>query len=82
MAAGARWPWAVVARSLPDLLYAPALAVLLLYLGASLEQAGGLVSFPYQADYGEMPELNRAWLLAHGRPIYVDWSAPPYQKAN
>ena len=63
-------------------LYAPVIGVLLLYFWAFLDHAWHVVSFPFQLDYGEMPELNRAWLLSQGRPIYVDWSRPPYQMAN
>jgi hypothetical protein len=62
--------------------YLPALAILALYGWAFLDHAWSVVAFPYQLDYGEMPELNRAWLLAQRRPIYVDWSHPPYQMAN
>jgi hypothetical protein len=64
------------------LLYAPALIVAALYAWAFLDHARSVVGFPFQVDYGEMPELNRAVLLAAGKPIYVDWSAPPYQMAN
>jgi hypothetical protein len=64
------------------LLYVPALAVAALYAWAFLDHARSVVGFPFQVDYGEMPELNRAVLLAAGKPIYVDWSAPPYQMAN
>jgi hypothetical protein len=64
------------------LLYAPALLVLALYLAAFLSHAWSVVSFPFEIDYGEVPELNRALLLAQGRSIYVDWSLPPYQMAN
>ena len=64
------------------LLYLPAFGILLLYLWAFLGHAWSVVRFPFQIDYGEMPELNRAWLIAQGRPIYVDWSHPPYQMAN
>src|SRR5438094_915212 len=64
------------------LLYLPALTVLLLYCWAFLDHGWSIVSFPYQIDYGEAPELNRALLLAQGRQIYVDWSQPPYQMAN
>lgn len=71
-----------IALALLYALYAPAGIVLLLYLWGFLEHAWAIVRFPYQIDYGEMPELNRAWLLARGQPIYVDWSAPPYQMAN
>ena len=56
--------------------------MLLLYAWAFLEHGVAVVAFPFQIDYGEMPELNRAVLLAQGRPIYVDWSGPPYQMAN
>lgn len=78
--APARGQW--IALALLYALYAPAGMILLVYQWAFLEHAWAIVRFPYQIDYGEMPELNRAWLLAHGRPIYVDWSAPPYQMAN
>lgn len=64
------------------LLYLPALSVLLLYFWGFLDHAWSVVRFPYQIDYGEMPELNRAWLLSQGHQIYVDWSQPPYQMAN
>src|SRR3712207_3471499 len=70
------------APALSSFLYLPALAVRLLYAWAFLEQGLAVVAFPYQIDYGEMPELNRAALLSQGRPIYVDWSVPPYQMAN
>lgn len=73
-----QWP----ALALLYALYAPAGMVLLLYLWGFLEHGWAIVRFPFQIDYGEMPELNRSWLLAHGQPIYVDWSAPPYQMAN
>ena len=62
--------------------YLPPLVVLALYFWGFLDHAWSVVTFPYQLDYGEMPELNRAWLLAQGRQIYVDWSRPPYQMAN
>ncbi|MGH2351669.1 MAG: ArnT family glycosyltransferase [Chloroflexota bacterium] len=69
-------------RSAAWLLYAPAIFVLSLYFWGFLDHAWSVVTFPYQIDYGEMPELNRAWRLARGQPIYVDWSSPPYQMAN
>jgi hypothetical protein len=64
------------------LLFVPALVVSTLYAWAFVDHARAVVSFPFQVDYGEMPELNRAVLLAAGRPVYVDWSRPPYQMAN
>jgi hypothetical protein len=67
---------------LPWLPYAPALVVLLLYALAYVQHGWAVVTFPYQVDYGEAPELNRAVLIARGEPIYVDWSRPPYQMAN
>lgn len=64
------------------LVYALPVAVLALYALAYLEHGWGVVSFPYQIDYGEAPELNRSVLIARGQPVYVDWSQPPYQMAN
>ena len=64
------------------LVYGPPSAVLALYALAFLEHGWGVVSFPYQIDYGEAPELNRAVLISQGLPVYVDWSRPPYQMAN
>lgn len=64
------------------LFYLPALVVALLYFWAFVDHGWSIVDFPYQVDYGEAPELNRAVLLAQLRPIYVDWSHPPYQMAN
>ncbi len=64
------------------LIYLPPLALLLLQALASVQHLWGVVRFPYQLDYGEAPELNRAVRLARGEPIYVDWSHPPYQMAN
>jgi hypothetical protein len=64
------------------LLYGPALVVAVLYFWAFLDHAWSVVSFPHQVDYGEAPELHRAVLLSELRPIYVDWSHPPYQMAN
>ncbi|MBI3971052.1 MAG: hypothetical protein HY332_07155 [Chloroflexi bacterium] len=64
------------------LIVLPPLAILLLYFWGYLHHAWSFVRFPHQIDYGEMPELNRAWLLAHGRQIYVDWTHPPYQMTN
>ncbi|HEY3227655.1 MAG TPA: hypothetical protein VGJ87_00460, partial [Roseiflexaceae bacterium] len=64
------------------LVYAPPIALLLLYALAYLQHGRRVVAFPYQIDYGEAPELNRALLLARGGQIYVDWSHPPYQMAN
>src|SRR5438552_18280542 len=62
--------------------YMPAVLILVLYLLAFVDHGWSIVRFPYEVDYGEVPELNRAVLLAHGRQIYVDWSQPPYQMAN
>ncbi|HEU5314945.1 MAG TPA: hypothetical protein VFX49_02470 [Chloroflexota bacterium] len=70
------WPWLLWA------VYAPPLALLLLHARATVRHHWEVVTFPYQIDYGEAPELNRALLLARGAPIYVDWSHPPYQMAN
>ncbi|HEV2122967.1 MAG TPA: hypothetical protein VGW38_09355 [Chloroflexota bacterium] len=72
----------VAARLLVWALYLPPLLVLLLYFWGYLDHAWGVVTFPYQIDYGEATELSRAWLLSQGRPIYVDWSTPPYQMMN
>ena len=69
-------------RVLLWLTYLPPLALLLVQAVASVEHLWGVVRFPYQLDYGEAPELNRALRLARGEPIYVDWSDPPYQMAN
>ncbi len=70
------------ARALEWAVYLPALAVLVLYAWGCIEHTWRVTTFPYQIDYGEAPELNRALLLSQGQPIYVDWTHPPYQMAN
>src|SRR5687768_16162619 len=64
------------------LVYAPALLIFTTPALAFLEHGARIVTFAYQIDYGEVPELNRALLLARGQQIYVDPSALPYQMAN
>src|SRR5438552_2110117 len=56
------------------LLYFPALFILILYFQAFFDHGWSIVTFPFQIDYGEAPELNRAVLLSQLRQIYVDWS--------
>jgi hypothetical protein len=63
-------------------LYAPAVLVFAWHAWQTVRHSAGVVAFPYQIDYGEAPELNRALLLARGEQIYVDVTAPPYQMAN
>src|SRR5688572_6202434 len=62
--------------------YGPALAVFAWHAVQLLRHSAEVVAFPFQIDYGEAPELNRALLLARGQQIYVDVSTPPYQMAN
>src|SRR5688572_29558763 len=64
------------------LVYSPPLALFALHALLFVGHAWRIATFPYQIDYGEAPELNRALLLARGQQIYVDPSAPPYQMAN
>ena len=64
------------------LVYGPALAVFAWHASLFLQHSAAIVAFPYQIDYGEAPELNRALLLAHGEPIYVNPTSPPYHMAN
>lgn len=64
------------------LLYLPPFFVLLVYFWGFAGHAWATVSFPYQIDYGEMAELNRAWRLAQGQGLYEDWARPPYMVDN
>src|SRR5688500_2582117 len=74
-----------VARLAPIVLwlvYAPPLLVFAPHALSYLQHGARIAAFPYQVDYGEAPELNRALLLARGQQIYVDPTSPPYQMAN
>ena len=64
------------------LVYAPPLALFTLHALLFIAHGWRIATFPFQIDYGEAPELNRALLLARGQQIYVDPSSPPYQMAN
>lgn len=72
----------ILRKAITFALYAPAVVVLLVYAVGYLLHGWGMVRFPYQIDYTEAAELDRALRLGQGESIYVDWSQPPYRVAN
>ena len=73
--------WTVVAR-LGALFWALGLALLFVYLLFYLGRVADLVGYPYDVDQGEGYDVNSAWLLAQGRPIYTDNATYPYYSSN
>ncbi len=71
----------LAARSVA-LLYLPAFGILLIYFWGFMGHAWATASFPYQIDYGEMAELDRAWRVARLQPLYADFHRPPYMVDN
>ena len=53
-----------------------------LYVIAFIEHSIGVVIFPWAVDYGEIPEVSRAWSLYHNETIYPSWEALPLQVSN
>ena len=53
-----------------------------LYSIAFVEHAIGVTVFPWAVDYGEMPEIGRAWSLYNGETIYPAWEALPLRVSN
>ena len=79
--------WSQKKLSLPRIVFALALFLLLLRLGTALFEYARLASaalvFPFPLDYGEGPLLDQAVRLARFENIYRrDFSTPPYTVSN
>lgn len=68
--------------SLSAVLWTLALAALLLQLVVYLAHAATILAYPFDIDQGEGYDVNAAWLLRQGRPIYTDNAAFPYYSSN
>jgi hypothetical protein len=64
------------------LLVALGLAVLFFYLLVYVAHVTNLAAYPYDLDQGEAYDVNSAWLIAQGRPIYTDNGSYPYYSSN
>jgi hypothetical protein len=72
----------MLTRRASALLYLPALVILVVYFWAFAGHAWATVLFPYQIDYGEGAELDRAWRVAMLQPMYGDYRHAPYMVDN
>lgn len=79
--------WKPKKLTLPEIIFASALLLLLLRLGITLFEyarlARAALAFPFPLDYGEGPILDQVQRLAHLENIYRNsFSTPPYTVSN
>jgi hypothetical protein len=63
-------------------LWALGIGLLFFYLLVYAAHAANLAMYPYDLDQGEGYDVNSAWLIAQGQPIYSDNARFPYYSSN